>query len=231
MSEHRVKVDGGKYTFVVPADDYRVSILRYGEPWHGPQGEASNALHAIMYELDAARVVVQAARTMMRQSAMSLAGSPIDVALALHDRLVSDREPPSAWCTPTATEPYPAQTWFGTGDDALDREIRMMETEGNLGERWQQGLTWLRELRDRRAAERAEKSRADAIAAQGERDRETYRAFKGIDDALTIEALDALWSKFNASNIGDADRKDARRRYEQRKAWLEMQVSSAATEE
>lgn len=32
--EHRVSVEGGKYTFVVPADDYRVSILRYGA-WCG----------------------------------------------------------------------------------------------------------------------------------------------------------------------------------------------------
>lgn len=102
-SEHRVRVDNGKYTFVVPADDYRVSILRYGKPWHGPQGEASNALHAAMYELDAARVVVQAARQW--RSAMSRpmheqadADQALNEALALHDRLTTDREPPSAWC-------------------------------------------------------------------------------------------------------------------------------------
>lgn len=108
-SEHRVSVDNGKYTFVVPADDYRVSILRYGEPWHGPQSEASNALHTIMYELDAARVVVQAARaTVEAVRARRASGEEFDPryfplaladALAIHDRLTSDREPPSAWAT------------------------------------------------------------------------------------------------------------------------------------
>lgn len=105
-SEHRINVARGKYTFVVPADDYRVSILRYGEPWHGPQSEASNALHSIMFELDAARVVVQAAR-----QCVEALGAPRHVpaglvdALALHDRLTGDREPPSPWCGPAATGP------------------------------------------------------------------------------------------------------------------------------
>lgn len=98
-SEHRVTVSEGKYTFVVPADDYRVSILRHGEPWHGPQGEASNALHSIMMELDAARVVVQAARANVKQlNGRDVYPAWAVDALALHDRLVSDREPPSAWC-------------------------------------------------------------------------------------------------------------------------------------
>lgn len=106
-SEHRVRVDNGKYTFVVPADDYRVSILRYGEPWHGPQGEASNALHAIMYALDAARVVVQAvrdARARLGEPRVPMIPPSIVNALALHDRLTSDREPPSAWCGGGATD-------------------------------------------------------------------------------------------------------------------------------
>jgi len=108
-TEHRVSVDNGKYTFVVPADDYRVSILRYGDPWHGPQGEASNALHAIMYELDAARVVVQAARELadhmarmpiaaLQELSKSDAFVGITRAVALHDRLCDDRQPPSEWC-------------------------------------------------------------------------------------------------------------------------------------
>ena len=102
-SEHRVSVENGKYTFVVPADDYRVSILRYGEPWHGPQGEASNALHQIMMELDAARAVVQVVR---RHVEAPVNGVPDDViaALRLHDSLVSDREPPSAWTGATPGE-------------------------------------------------------------------------------------------------------------------------------
>ncbi len=97
-TEHRVSVENGKYTFVVPADDYRVSILRYGEPWHGPQGEASNALHQIMMELDAARVVLEAARALVRRYEGGVAYPAILAdALDLHDRLVSDRETPSPW--------------------------------------------------------------------------------------------------------------------------------------
>lgn len=96
-TEHRVSVEGGKYTFVVPADDYRVSILRHGEPWHGPQSEASNALLQIMMELDAARVVVQAARDAVDAPTLRRKEF-LQEALALHDRLTGDREPPSAWC-------------------------------------------------------------------------------------------------------------------------------------
>lgn len=98
--EHRVSVDNGKYTFVVPADDYRVGILRYGEPWHGPQGEASNALHAIMCELDAARVVLEAARnTLAINEANGRADfvRPLARALRVHDSLTGDRTPPSPW--------------------------------------------------------------------------------------------------------------------------------------
>jgi len=28
-----VKIDNGKYTFLVPDGDYRVHVLRHGEPW------------------------------------------------------------------------------------------------------------------------------------------------------------------------------------------------------
>lgn len=96
--EHRVSVDNGKYTFIVPADDYRVSILRYGDPWHGPQSEASNALHAAMAELDAARVIVQAVRDAEKWPCDPRMHARLMDALALHDRLCDDREPPSAWC-------------------------------------------------------------------------------------------------------------------------------------
>jgi len=95
--ERRVSVDGGKFTFVIPSGDYRVSILRYGESWHPPQTEAWTALHSIMAELDAARVVLRAVRTAI---AMRNEGEVIGVlcdALEHHDGLVSDREPPSSW--------------------------------------------------------------------------------------------------------------------------------------
>lgn len=106
--EHRVGVCGGKYTFVIPSGDYRVSILRYGELWYGPQAEASNALRSIMAELDAARVVLQAARALCdafeklpidAAQALAMCGdAPVALvrALALHGRLVDDCEPPSA---------------------------------------------------------------------------------------------------------------------------------------
>lgn len=95
--EHRVRVEGGKFTFVVPSGDYRVSILRYDELWHPPQGEAANALRSIMDELDAARVVLQAVRKAitMRQESEAI-GVLLD-ALEIHDHLVDDREPPSPW--------------------------------------------------------------------------------------------------------------------------------------
>ena len=96
-AEHRVNVDNGKYTFVVPGGDYRVSILRHGEPWHGPQAEACTALHSIMAELDAARVVLQAVRAYADAPAHEVPAS-ITNALALYDRLVDDRQPPSEWC-------------------------------------------------------------------------------------------------------------------------------------
>ncbi len=91
--EHRVRVDSGKYTFVIPAGGTRVEILRHGEPWH-VQEEAFNALHAIMCELDAARVVVAAARAL----ALDLPQlEPMRTALRAHDGLVNDHEPPGAW--------------------------------------------------------------------------------------------------------------------------------------
>lgn len=99
-TEHRVSVDNGKYTFVVPADDYRISILRYGEPWHGPQGEASNAIHAIMCELDAARVVLEAARQVLAVETLNGRGDNFKAlarALATHDACVGPQPRPTEW--------------------------------------------------------------------------------------------------------------------------------------
>ncbi len=124
-TEHRVSVEGGKYTFVVPADDYRVNILRYGKSWHGPQGEASNALHAIMMELDAARVVVQAAREAQKRHPSMFDFDPDDLivdALKLHESLTSDREPPSAWCGGSTTPQPTASNPSATGKHVKDEE-------------------------------------------------------------------------------------------------------------
>ena len=97
MTDHRVRVDNGKYTFRVPADDYAIQILRYGESWHW-QTEAHNAIHSLMCELDAARVVVQAVRDGIGGLGLRTTMARIAAALARHDSLTPDREPPSAWC-------------------------------------------------------------------------------------------------------------------------------------
>lgn len=98
----KVNVDGGKYTFVKAADGYSVGILRHGEPWH-EQSEATNAIFSAVYELDAARVVLQAARKWFADVAekslefnqMLLREVPSSVeivrALNAHDSLVGDR--------------------------------------------------------------------------------------------------------------------------------------------
>ena len=92
MSDHTVKVENGKYTFIVRG--LSIAINRYGEPWHEQQ-DAFNALHSIVAELDAARVVVEAAR---RLDLIGEAPLAIRDALQKHSRLVSDNEKPSEWC-------------------------------------------------------------------------------------------------------------------------------------
>ncbi len=97
--EHRVSVSNDKYTFISPADHYAISILRYGEAWHGPQEDACNALHSIMCELDAARVVLEAARATIASKHEGTASiGNLERALELHGRLCDDRAAPSAWC-------------------------------------------------------------------------------------------------------------------------------------
>lgn len=95
MGEHRVRVSGGKYTFVQKA--YWVEIERYGESWH-KQHEASNALTSAMAELDAARVVLAAARSLEKRG-----DAPMELrqALRLHEALVDDSEHPSEWAVPS----------------------------------------------------------------------------------------------------------------------------------
>jgi hypothetical protein len=95
--EIRVSVSNGKYTFVKPKDYHKVHILRYDEPWvHDLNG--SNALLSMMFELDAARVVLAAVRANVKQinGTDAYPAWAVD-ALALHDRLVDDHQPPSDW--------------------------------------------------------------------------------------------------------------------------------------
>jgi hypothetical protein len=92
VADVKIRVADGKYTFV--KGDTSIAILRHGEPWH-EQSEGFNALFSIMVELDAARVVLLAARALGDTMPLSIAD-----ALAKHERLVSDHEPPSAWSSP-----------------------------------------------------------------------------------------------------------------------------------
>lgn len=97
MSEHRVIVDNGKYTFVNHGAS-NISIERYGDPWIG-KVSGPGAVAAMMYALDAARVVIEAARDLEGKTGEALFDARIrlSAALMLHDSLVSDRTLPSAW--------------------------------------------------------------------------------------------------------------------------------------
>lgn len=85
----KINVDSGKYTFV--KNGPVIEILRYGEPWH-EQETAFNALVSIMSELDAARVVLQAARSLGDDA-------PVEIkdAMRHHRSLVGDYQNPSDW--------------------------------------------------------------------------------------------------------------------------------------
>lgn len=85
----RVRVGNGKYTFVV--DALEIEVLRHDEPWHR-QAQAFNALLSLMVELDAARIVLKAARDLGDD-----APREIKDALEHHHKLVDDFENPSPW--------------------------------------------------------------------------------------------------------------------------------------
>lgn len=105
-ARHRVKVEGGKYEFV-SRGGYVLDVLRNGEPFVA-NATPSKAIGAMMAELDAARVVLEAARrlaTFFETMPVALATSlsrydefvGVTRALARHDGLVEDLEPPSEW--------------------------------------------------------------------------------------------------------------------------------------
>lgn len=113
MSEHRVKIENGKYT-MVSKDGWRLDILRHDELWI-ENITAAKCLHGAMCELDAARVVVKAAREFLaaHDAVRSIVGGPDSIgairdALEKHSALVDDREPPSEWASirlPYRTDP------------------------------------------------------------------------------------------------------------------------------
>lgn len=93
----KINVANRKYTFVQTRGDLPIVILRHGWPWISIH-DGTNALSAIMAELDAARVVVEAARNVcaeMHGDACVI----LHAALNKHAALVDDNEPPSEWTT------------------------------------------------------------------------------------------------------------------------------------
>lgn len=98
MSKHRVRVDGGKYEFVHHGG-WKLDVRRHGEQWV-ENLDAPKAVTSMMYELDAARVVLSAVRAVYARlgeaGAFQLPPSIID-ALHKHASLVDDNEPPSEW--------------------------------------------------------------------------------------------------------------------------------------
>ena len=100
MSEHRVSVDNGKYTFVLRPTYSKVDVLRDGKPWVTIL-QPWNALHSALCELDGARVVLEAARSIPAADS-----SPSEIiaffdrmrdAVTKHNHLCDDRESPSDW--------------------------------------------------------------------------------------------------------------------------------------
>jgi hypothetical protein len=99
QEEHKVRVDSGKYTFV--KNGLAVDVLRHGEPWITLH-DGINAISSFMAELDAARVVLAAAREVPKVArgdarARNVLLDQLAAALERHSALVDDREPPSAW--------------------------------------------------------------------------------------------------------------------------------------
>lgn len=96
MSAHKIRVSNGKYTFRIEVGP-TMFIDRHGEPWYA-QGDAFGALHSIVCELDAARVVLAAARALDKRGE---APAELRNALRLHAALVDDSEHPSEWAVPS----------------------------------------------------------------------------------------------------------------------------------
>jgi hypothetical protein len=59
--ERRIAVADGKYTFLVPPNDYKIHVLRYGEPWLVIE-DGSNAIWWLIAELIGAKALAEAVR-------------------------------------------------------------------------------------------------------------------------------------------------------------------------
>lgn len=81
-----LKVANGKYTFCKNTIHWWID--RYGDDWIGKRQDGMNAIHSLMAELEAARVVLGSARRTVAAAPDSLALMPLREALATHDSLV-----------------------------------------------------------------------------------------------------------------------------------------------
>lgn len=99
MTDFKIRVDNGKYTFVMPYG-WQLNVLRHGEPWI-ENLTASKAIHSMMADLDAARVVVAAVRRLVGPDREHICGADafdqLVEAIRLHDGLTGSIEPPSEW--------------------------------------------------------------------------------------------------------------------------------------
>lgn len=94
--EHTVRVDNGKYTFRKAG--LAIEVDRHDRRGWVTLHDGTNALSSMMSELDAARVVIAAARSLVKRGE---APPALVNALELHGRLVDDREHPSEWTCPS----------------------------------------------------------------------------------------------------------------------------------
>lgn len=105
--QHKVSVDNGKYTFV-NRNGLIIDLCYGSNNLMVMEYDAPEAIAEMMRELDAARVVVKAARELadsFENMPLPLAEwlaeykAPVRLIRALnrHDALTSDRTPPSAW--------------------------------------------------------------------------------------------------------------------------------------
>lgn len=60
-NEYRFSVEDGKYTFVKPANDYRVHVLRHGDPWIIIEN-GCKAVFSLLYDAISDRALVEAVR-------------------------------------------------------------------------------------------------------------------------------------------------------------------------
>jgi hypothetical protein len=88
--ERRVTVDGGKYTFFVPEGDWKIHVLRHGEPWVVLE-TASKAIWSLIAELIDARELAADVESWRRHRRPDDGGEPDLDLIRAHDRFRQER--------------------------------------------------------------------------------------------------------------------------------------------